>query len=179
MASMSNIITKLDDQFTHLLSSWNLYTTVLSILIISYVTYILFNWDEPDVHPFLLARQSHASPVRHEGESATYRSLQTPHGYPLRTALDARDPNAWSSSGRKTSDLRGIWNQAAGGVSGEGDGKGVRGKIFTVRGKQEIFEHSFGMRDAVLGVHVRITVLLITFNRRAVNGDKRHRSDYP
>jgi hypothetical protein len=41
---------------------------------------VVYDTQDPDTHPLLLARQALASYVRQPGESAVFRSPETPHG---------------------------------------------------------------------------------------------------
>ena len=71
-----------------------------------------------------------------------YRSLETPHGYPLKTGLNVKNPDAPRWAAGKDGDLRDVWKKTVQGPTGE-DGKstGEPGKIFTVLGKEETVEH--------------------------------------
>ncbi|PWY90794.1 hypothetical protein BO70DRAFT_307047 [Aspergillus heteromorphus CBS 117.55] len=138
----TSIVAKLDAFAAELLADWNVYSTLIVCGIAAFVVFSFVTSKDTDIHPFLLARQSTAFPVRQPGESAPYRSLETPHGFPLRSGLNVKDPGAprWTS-GRK-GDLRDIWKAAVRG-SMEEDGKvsGKQGKIYTVLGRKAI-EHS-------------------------------------
>lgn len=136
------MLEQLDAKIEEILSAWNISSTVLTIALLLIFAYPLFTWLEPDTHPLLLARQASASPVRQPGESAVYRSLESPHGYPLKTGLNVKEPGAPKWSSGKDGDLRDIWRQVVRGVhSGEGLSKGHRGKILTVFGKEEVVDH--------------------------------------
>lgn len=142
MASETSLFAKLDALVSDVLADWNLYTTVIAGAIVAFVVFSFVTSSDPDIHPFLLARQSSAFPVRQPGESASYRSLETPHGFPLRSGLNVKDPGApkWTS-GRK-GDLRDIWKAAVrGAVDETGQISGRQGKIYTVLGRKAI-EHS-------------------------------------
>jgi hypothetical protein len=78
----------LDMKLMEVIESWNIYTTLLVILLASYLIYTVATSVDPDTHPMILLRQSSASLVRQPGESAVYRSPDTAHGYPLRTGLN-------------------------------------------------------------------------------------------
>ncbi|KAI9847906.1 MAG: hypothetical protein M1837_001423 [Sclerophora amabilis] len=143
MASGTSIIEKLDLQLSHLLSGWNIYTTVLALFLLLFVAYPLLVWAEPDTHPMLLARQAYPSRVRQPRESAVYRSLETPHEYPLRTGLGVRDPGTPKYGRGRDGDLRDIWTQALKGYVGpDGEASPQRGRILTVLGKEEVVEHN-------------------------------------
>ena len=134
---MANVLEQLDAQVTELLRSWNVYTTVIAVIIAGFVLYPIFFAEEPDTHPFLLARQGRPSPVRNPGESAVYRSLEAPHGYPLRTGLNVKDPEAPRWAPGKDGDLRDIWRAVVrGGTHGE------KGVIMSVFGKEAALEHN-------------------------------------
>ncbi|KAL9114206.1 MAG: hypothetical protein Q9187_007501, partial [Circinaria calcarea] len=132
---------RLDSQLDQLFSGWNIYTTLLALILITYLIYPLFFLQEPDTHPLLLARQASAFPVRQPGESAIYRSLEVPHGYPLRTGLNVKDPDAPKWQSGRDGDLRDVWKQALRG-SAEGDGKKAR--IISVMG-QDTVEYPLGV----------------------------------
>lgn len=142
MDSNPSIVAKLDAFAAELLADWNIYTTLIAGGIVAFLVFSFVTSKDSDIHPFLLARQSTAFPVRQPGETAQYRSLETPHGFPLRSGLNVKDPGAprWTS-GRK-GDLRDIWKAAVRGAVGEdGKGSGKQGKIYTVLGRKAI-EHS-------------------------------------
>ncbi|CAL00278.1 putative uncharacterized protein YHR045W [Aspergillus awamori] len=142
MDSNPSIVAKLDAFVAELLADWNIYTTLIAGGIVAFLVFSFVTSKDSDIHPFLLARQSTAFPVRQPGETAQYRSLETPHGFPLRSGLNVKDPGAprWTS-GRK-GDLRDVWKAAVRGAVGEdGKGSGKQGKIYTVLGRKAI-EHS-------------------------------------
>ncbi|KAL9047481.1 MAG: hypothetical protein Q9206_006746 [Seirophora lacunosa] len=145
MAEGSSIVQQLDAQLEQLFAGWNIYTTLLCVGIVTYLIYPIFFTQDPDTHPFLLARQSSPSFVRQPGESATYRALETPHSYPLKSGLNVKDPGAPRWAGGKDGDLRDVWKKAVQGPTGE-DGKstGDPAKILTVLGKEEVVEHKLG-----------------------------------
>lgn len=156
---MAAILQKVDSQLEQMLASWNIYTTLVSLVLVAYLIYPLVFYAEPDVHPLLLARQSAASHVRQPGESATFRSLDVPHGYPLRTGLNVKDPGAPKWSSGRDGDLRDVWKRAVSGpVENEGQPTGGAGKVFTVLGKQEVIEYSFEKLSGeiiAVGQHMR------------------------
>ncbi|RHZ43817.1 hypothetical protein Glove_853g5 [Diversispora epigaea] len=57
-------------------------SVILLILIIFFTYLSIRNVPNPDVHPLLLSSQSDATKVRYPGESAIYRNVNTPHGFP-------------------------------------------------------------------------------------------------
>lgn len=133
---------RLDAQISELLSSWSIYTTILAFALVAWIAYPLLTSKEPDTHPFLLARQSTASPVRQPRESAVYRSSEAPHGYPLKSGLSVKDPDAPKWSSGRDGDLRDVWRRAVRGVvTAEGVDTGLRGKILTVLGTEQVVEH--------------------------------------
>ncbi|KAL9039628.1 MAG: hypothetical protein Q9214_004800, partial [Letrouitia sp. 1 TL-2023] len=142
MADGSSFVQQLDAQLERLFAGYNIYTTLILIGIFTYLVYPLFFSKDPDTHPFLLARQSSASFVRQPGESAIFRSLETPHGYPLRSGLNVKDPGAPKWSSGKDGDLRDVWRKAVQGpTSDDGKSTGLPGKVLTVLGKAEVVEH--------------------------------------
>ncbi|KAL8677181.1 MAG: hypothetical protein Q9186_006357 [Xanthomendoza sp. 1 TL-2023] len=142
MAESSSVIQKLDAGLEQLFAGWSIYTTLLCIGFVTYLLYPVFFTRDPDTHPLLLARQSSPSYVRQPGESATYRSLETPQGYPLKSGLNVKEPGAQRWAAGKDGDLRDVWRKAIQGPTGD-DGKanGEPGKIFTVMGKDGVTEH--------------------------------------
>ncbi|PWY96379.1 hypothetical protein BO94DRAFT_619515 [Aspergillus sclerotioniger CBS 115572] len=138
----TSIVAKLDALVAELLADWNIYTTLIAGGIVAFLVFSFVTSKDTDIHPFLLARQSTTFPVRQPGETAQYRSLETPHGFPLRSGLNVKDPGAprWTS-GRK-GDLRDIWKAAVRGtVEEDGRVTGKQGKIYTVLGRKAV-EHS-------------------------------------
>ncbi|KAI1929324.1 hypothetical protein LOZ58_001860 [Ophidiomyces ophidiicola] len=141
MAGNDSIITKLDELLSQLITDWNIYTTCLATLLITYIIFIAFCSKEPDAHPFLVSRQATEAPVRQPGESAILRALDVPHGYPLKAGLGVKDSGAPVWSHGRNGDLRDIWKSAVkGSLNKDGTPSGKRGKIFTVLGKS-IKEH--------------------------------------
>lgn len=159
MAASTGVLEQIDAYIAELFNGWNAYTTLISTVLALVVLYPLLTWQEPDTHPLLLARQSSASPVRSEGESATYRSSEAPYGYPLRTGLNVKDPGAPRWSGGRDGDLRDIWRQAARGVTKEdGSTSGEKGKITTILGKEKVVHRdldSITQEINVIGQHVK------------------------
>lgn len=144
MADGSTLLQQLDSQLEKLLTDWTIYTTIIFLSLVAYLVYPLFFSPEPDTHPLLLARQATASFVRQPGESAVFRSLESPQGYPLRSGLNVKDPGAPKWSSGRDGDIRDVWKQAiAGPVDADGKSTGAAGKILTVLGKEEVVE--FGL----------------------------------
>ncbi|CAL5871398.1 uncharacterized protein PFLUO_LOCUS5648 [Penicillium psychrofluorescens] len=158
MASHPSPVEQLDALVANVLADWNIYTTVLAGILVAFVLYSVFSTKDPDVHPFLLARQSTAAPVRLSGQSAAYRSLETPHGFPLRLGLNVKDPGAPKWTGGRRGDLRDIWRTAVrGAVNEDGTPSGKKGKIYTVLGR-EIAERSLDQVTQeinVIGQHLQ------------------------
>ncbi|KAM0559751.1 hypothetical protein ACHAPJ_004275 [Fusarium lateritium] len=130
------VFDSLDAGITNLFGQWNAYSTGLVTLLLVLVSYRIIAASEPDVHPMLLARQAVPSSVRNEGESPVYRSQAAPHGMPLNTGLNVKDPGASKWSRGRNGDLRDVWRKAAGG--GE---NGAKGRILTVLGSQNVVDH--------------------------------------
>ena len=107
--------------------------------------YPLVTAKDPDVHPFLLARQATAAPIRNSGESAVLRALDVPHGYPLKSGLGVKDEGAPKWSPGRRGDLRDVWRQACRGPAKEGGEGGFDGsklgKILTVLGREKVVVH--------------------------------------
>lgn len=142
MASEASLLAQLDAVIADILADWNIYTTLIAGAIVAFLTVSVLGSKDPDIHPFLLARQSTESPVRQPGESAPYRSLETPYGFPLRSGLNVRDPGTPKWSAGRRGDLRDVWKTAVAGVTNEdGSPSGRQSKIYTVLGRKAI-EHS-------------------------------------
>ena len=77
---MGGLLEQLDGSISSLLEGWNIYTTVLTLGILGYLSWVIYDTADADTHPLLLARQAQASYVRQPGESAVFRSPETPHG---------------------------------------------------------------------------------------------------
>ena len=161
MASQAtSILQQVDSQLEQILAGWNIYTTIICLIFGIYLIYPLFYYADPDIHPLLLALQSSASPVRQPGESSTFRSLETPYGYPLKTGLNVKDPGAPKWTSGKDGDLRDVWKRAVSGpVDIDGKPTGEPGKVFSVLGKEEVVEHSFAKLSGeinAIGQHVKV-----------------------
>ena len=161
MASQStSILQQVDSQLEQILAGWSIYTTIICLIFGIYVIYPLFYYADPDIHPLLLTRQSSASPVRQPGESSTFRSLETPYGYPLKTGLNVKDPGAPKWTSGKDGDLRDVWKRAVSGlVDNDGKPTGEPGKVLSVLGKEEVVEHSFAKLSGeinAIGQHVKV-----------------------
>ena len=137
---MVNAIEQLDAKIAELLASWNIYTTVIAVLLAALVASPLIFWDEPDTHPLLLARQAQPSPIRHPGESATYRSTEVPYGYPLKRGLNVKDAATPKWTSGRDGDLRDIWREVIKAV-GSGDATSPASMIMTVHGKEAAVQH--------------------------------------
>lgn len=136
------ILQRLDTLVADILADWNIYTTIVAGVVAAFAIYSAVSAKDPDVHPFLLARQSTPSPIRQSGESSTYRSLETPYGFPLRAGLNVKDPGAPKWTAGRKGDLRDIWRTAVrGALNEDGTPTKTQGKIYTVLGRQS-FEHS-------------------------------------
>ncbi|KAL4967740.1 uncharacterized protein BDV14DRAFT_207232 [Aspergillus stella-maris] len=152
MSSGASIPEKLDGLLQDVLADWNLYTSLIAGAIVSLAVYSFVTSKDPEIHPFLLARQSTAFPVRQPGESAAHRSLETPHGFPLRSGLNVKDAGAPKWTSGRNGDLRDVWKAAVRGkVDENGNSTGKKGKIFTVLGKQAM-EHSLDQITAEINV---------------------------
>ncbi|CAD6576876.1 MAG: hypothetical protein ASARMPRED_007928 [Alectoria sarmentosa] len=144
-ADSTSILQQLDSQLEDILAGWNIYTTLIALVLAAYLVSPLFFYTEPDVHPLLLARQSSASYVRQPKESATFRALETQHGYPLKSGLNVKDAGQPKWTSGRDGDLRDVWKRAVSGPV-DADGKptgGEAGRIITVYGKEEVIDHSF------------------------------------
>lgn len=149
MAAEATGLAQLDVFLAGIFAEWNVYSTAIASVITVFIIYNIFSSREPDVHPYLLARQATEAPVRQPGQSAAFRSLEVPHGFPLRSGLNVKDPDAprWTSG--RNGDLRDVWRSAARGTTGENAGQ--RGKIHSVLGKTTS-EHNFDEVTAEINV---------------------------
>lgn len=77
---MAGLIDQLDQGIAEFLSGWNIYSTILTLALLGFVGYVIYDTQDADTHPLLLARQAQASYVRQPGESAIFRSPEIPHG---------------------------------------------------------------------------------------------------
>jgi hypothetical protein len=77
---MGSTVDQLDQQIADILASANVYTFVLLGGILAFIGWVVYDSQDADTHPLLLARQAQASHIRIPGESAVYRSPETPHG---------------------------------------------------------------------------------------------------
>jgi len=141
---MGNMIEQLDALIADTLSAWNLYTTLIALVLFAFVAYPLVFWAEPDTHPLLLARQAAASPVRQPRESAVYRSTEVPHGYALKTGLSVREPGAPKWTAGRDGDLRDIWREAA--------NSSTKSTISSIHGKDPISEHDFTTLSKLINI---------------------------
>lgn len=140
-----NLLLKLDQTVTGVLSEWDIYTTSLAAGILSFVLYQVISSRDPDAHPLLLSRQAQGSPVRNEGESAIFRAPSAPHGLPLNTGLGVKDKEDSKWSRGRDGDLRDVWKRVTTGeLDREGKETGVRGQIITVFGIENIVVHDLG-----------------------------------
>ncbi|KAM5471992.1 hypothetical protein MauCBS54593_003399 [Microsporum audouinii] len=136
MAADTSMLARADALLEALFAGWNVYSTLLATLLVSYIGYSLFFTKDPDAHPFILARQGVVAPVRQRGESATVRAMDVPHGYPLKAGLGVRDPDTPRWTAGRRGDLRDIWKAVVRGeLKSDGTPTGKRGSIYTVLGK--------------------------------------------
>lgn len=150
---MSNIIGQIDEAIGTFFAQWNIASTIMAGLMAVVLIYPIFTSKDPDIHPFLLARQAQASPIRQQGESAVYRSTEIPYGYPSRSGLAIKDPGASKWTTGRDGDLRDVWRQAISGSKKE-DGSSVGGpaKIKTVLGIEKVVDHD--LRGLMLDINV-------------------------
>jgi hypothetical protein len=140
-----NFMLTLDELVTGILGEWNILTTLIFGSIISYFIYNVISIRDPDAHPMLLARQALPSPVRQEGESAVFRSQSAPHGMPLNSGLNVKDPGDSKWSRGRDGDLRDVWRRViTGKLDKEGKETGEKGKILTILGSEKVIEHGLG-----------------------------------
>lgn len=77
---MAGIIEQLDKQIASILAGWSTSTTIIFVALLGFISWVVYDTQDADTHPLLLARQAQASYVRQPGESAIFRSPETPHG---------------------------------------------------------------------------------------------------
>ncbi|KAL7625374.1 hypothetical protein AAE478_004591 [Parahypoxylon ruwenzoriense] len=138
--SAGSLLNRFDEGLSSFLSQWNGYSTAIATLFVLIITYSIMNRVDPDIHPMLLARQASGSSVRQEGESPVYRGNSAPHGMPLNSGLNVKDPSASKWAQGRDGDLRDIWRRAVSGTPEE-DGPTGRGRILTVLGSEKVLEH--------------------------------------
>lgn len=141
-----DLMLKLDEAVTGLLGQWDATSTAIVGALIAFVAYQIITTRDPDAHPMLLARQAQASPVRKEGESAVFRSHSAPHGMPLNSGLNVKDPGDSKWSRGRDGDLRDIWRiVVAGRRDKDGVATGETADLLTVLGSEQIIKHNLGM----------------------------------
>src|SRR4051812_13890005 len=135
MGAGDNLMLKLDEAITGLFGQWDIYTTTIFAVLISVFAYQVFTARDPDAHPMLLARQAQASAVRQEGQSPIFRSHSAPHGMPLNSGLNVKDPGDSKWARGRDGDLRDVWRKTiTGPLDQEGKETGQVGEILTVLG---------------------------------------------
>jgi hypothetical protein len=158
--SFGGLLAQLDDGLSSLIGQWNVYSTGIVTLLVLLITYSITSRVEPEIHPMLLARQGHGSPVRQTGESPIYRSNAAPHSMPLNSGLNVKEPGASKWSQGRDGDLKDIWRKAVAGLpeaEGEGEGAKGKGRILTVLGSEKVVEHKLGKVVCVDASLVSIT----------------------
>ena len=156
----TSILQQLDAQLESILAGWNIYTIIIAVVLGVYLVSPLLLYIEPDVHPLLLARQSSASYVRQPKESAVYRSLETPHGYPLKSGLNVKDAGQPKWTSGRDGNLRDVWRRAASGpVDADGKPTGDQAsKVIITHGKEEAIEYNFAKLSSeinAVGQHMK------------------------
>jgi hypothetical protein len=141
---VGDLLNQLDQAVSSLVGQWNGYSTGIATALVLLLSYHVMTRAEPEIHPMLLARQSQAAPVRHEGQSPVYRSNSAPHGMPLNTGLNVKDPGASKWAFGRDGDLRDIWLRAISGPP-DGDAAKATGRILTVHGTKTVLEHKLGV----------------------------------
>ncbi|KAF2125369.1 hypothetical protein P153DRAFT_370043 [Dothidotthia symphoricarpi CBS 119687] len=156
---MPGLVEQLDGGISELLAGWNVYTSFLLASLLGFVGWVIYDTADADTHPLLLARQAQASYVRQPGESAIFRSPETPHGYALRTGLAVKPPGSPMYSAGKDGDLRDIWRRVTGEIPLEKKASsGGTATIMTVYGKEDIEEHNvagLSTEIATIGRHMQ------------------------
>ncbi len=157
----ASILQQLDSQLERILADWNIYTTLIALILALYLVSPLYLYTEPDVHPLLLARQSSASYVRQPKESAIFRSSALPHGYPLQSGLNVKDAGQPKWTSGRDGDLRDVWKRAVSGpVDADGKSTGEEaGKVITTYGKEGVIEYDFAKLSSeinAVGQHMKV-----------------------
>ena len=155
---MPSFLEQVDQQVEQTLRGWNIWTTLLALILVAVVIYPIITAKDPDTHPLLLSRQSSVAPIRQEGESAAYRSIETPYGYPLKSGLNVKDEGMSKWSAGRDGDLRDIWRQVVSPVSEDGQPRSSRSKIMTVYGVEEIETHDLSeltKQINIIGQHMK------------------------
>ena len=154
---MAALLSGIDDSLGAFFSQWDTYTTLIALALAGLVAHTIFTAEDPDLHPFILQRQSAASRVRHERESAVYRASDVPEGAPLRSGLNVRRPTDPPYTAGRDGDIRDIWLKVVAGKANDGGEKPSEQKILTVFGREHIAEHDIGELSneiAVIGTHI-------------------------
>ena len=141
----------IDRQLDAFFSGWNIASTVILVLCLVVLFYPIFFGAQADSHPFLLARQAQASPVRQHGESSVYRVPETPHGYPLRSGLGVKDDGVPSYIPGRDGDLRYVWREAI---------RGKDGKVATVlsiKGRDKPVTHELSDMTKIINTRPSLT----------------------
>ena len=159
-AESTSILQQLDAQLENILAGWNIYTIIIAFVLGVYLVSPLLLYIEPDVHPLLLARQSSASYVRQPKESAVFRSLETPHGYPLKSGLNVKDAGQPKWTSGRDGNLTDVWRRAVSGpVDADGKPTGEQaGKVIISHGKEKVIEYSFAKLSSeinAIGQHMK------------------------
>jgi hypothetical protein len=150
MVSFDNILLAADEKLSEIVGQWDVYSTAIAGLLVALLAYLLFSKTDPDTHPMLLARQSHASPVRNEGESPVYRSHASPPGMDLNAGLNVKDPGVSKWARGRNGDLRDVWRKVVtGAIDSEGNPTGNKGRIITILGSEQTIDHNLGMHEVL------------------------------
>lgn len=164
---------QLDETVTGILGQWDIYTTILFGSLVTFFVYRVISFRDPDAHPMLLARQAQASPVRNDGESSVFRSHSAPHGMPLNSGLNVKDPGDSKWARGRDGDIRDIWRKVASGrLDQEGKETGEKGKLFTVMGSEKVTEHETGTFLPTP------PLVCADLNSRYTTSDQPHRATY-
>ncbi|EGC47090.1 conserved hypothetical protein [Histoplasma capsulatum var. duboisii H88] len=141
MPSSNVSLSRVDVLLSDLFADWSTDSTLIASFIAIFLAYKLFFSKDPDTHPFFLARQAVRAPIRLPGESASFRAHDVPHGYPLKSGLNVKDPDKPKWTAGRNGDLRDIWRAALrGSLATDGTPAGKQGKFYTVLGK-DVAEH--------------------------------------
>lgn len=136
-------VERIDQGIADFFATGNIYTVALAGLLLLVLLWPIITGKEPDIHPYLLARQAQASPVRQPGESAVFRINEIPIGYPLRSGLGVKEPDAPTWKLGRNGDLRDVWKRAVTGpVESKDTTPAPPAKLLTILGRDKVIESS-------------------------------------
>jgi hypothetical protein len=161
MGLIDNWMYALDETLSDVLGQWDKYSTSIVALFLGFFLYQAATRRDPDAHPMILARQAQASPIRNPGESPIFRSHSSPHGMELNSGLNVRDPGLSKWARGRNGDIRDVWRRiSSGAIDKEGNLTGVKGRILTVLGSEQVIEHDLGEFTVKTPLTLRLTTFV-------------------